>query len=188
MAKAKGTTLVGAVRFLRKNRERAAAVLPAELQHYLDEQISVAAWYPESDLHGLLRATLELIPGARDEVLAGLGANAAREHLEGIYAHLGGGGVEGLSRRAVALWSSQHDTGRFEMERLSETESRLTVRDFGHPSELMCGILGGYLTETLRFEGATDVAMVKESCVLRGDDACTWRHTYRPPDPARAGD
>ena len=37
MAKAKGTTLVGAVKFLRSKREEARRVLAADLQHYLDE-------------------------------------------------------------------------------------------------------------------------------------------------------
>ena len=178
MAKAKGTTLIGAVRHLRKNKAQAREVLPPELHHYLEERITESRWYPESDLHLLLKAMLEMIPGDRDEILARLGAVSAREHLDGIYSHLKGGRSDGVARRAVALWSSQHDTGRFEITTLSANEMIMTVRDFGHPSEVMCGILGGYLAETLRIDGASDVKIQKTKCVLRGDDVCSWRRMW----------
>jgi len=179
MAKAKGTTLIGAVRFLRSQKDRARENLPPELHRYLDERITESRWYPEADLNGLLEALLRLIPGGRDEVLAELGAQTAREHLEGVYSHLSGGESHGISTRAFALWASQHDTGKFETERIKPGERLMTVRDFGHPSEVMCGILGGYLAETIRVEGATDVKIAKESCVLRGAPKCAWRVTYQ---------
>jgi hypothetical protein len=178
MAKAKGTTLIGAVRHLRKNRTRALEILPPALHHYLEERITESRWYPEADLHQLLEAMLEMIPGPRDEVLAQLGAASARDHLEGIYSHLRGGRSDGLARRAIALWSSQHDTGRFEMTTPTAHEAIMTVRDFGHPSEIMCGILGGYLAETLRVDGAVDVVIEKTACVLRNDPVCSWRRVW----------
>ena len=180
MAKSKGTTLIGAVRFLRSQKDRARELLPPDLHHYLDERITESRWYPEVDLSGLLEAVLAMIPGERDEILAGMGAQTAREHLEGVYSHLSGGASDGISRRAFALWASQHDTGRFEIERIAPGETVMTVRDFGHPSAVMCGILGGYLAETIRVEGATDVKVAKQSCVLRADAACVWRLTYTP--------
>ena len=178
MAKAKGTTLIGAVRYLRKNKDRATQILAPELHHYLTEKVSESRWYPEEDLHGVLAAMLELIPGDRDEVLARLGEASAREHLEGIYSHLSGGRSRDVAKRAFALWSSQHDTGRFEVENVSDTEAIMSVRDFGHPSEIMCGILGGYLAESLRVDGAVDIKMQKTACVLRGDPVCSWRRTW----------
>lgn len=186
MAKAKGTTLIGAVRFLRSHRERAVDALPGDLHHYLDERISESRWYPEEDLLALLEAVVALIPGPRDEVLAMLGATTAREHFGGIYSHLSGGRGDGLSRRAVALWSSQHDSGKFGVETPSDDETIMTVRDFGLPSETMCGILGGYLAETLRFDGVADVSIEKRSCVLRGDEVCTWHRTARVQSPGSA--
>ena len=174
MAKAKGTTLVGSVRFLRKHKQRARELLPQDLHHYLEERIHESRWYPESDLHQLLQATVSLMPGSRAEILARLGEATAREHLEGIYSHLAKGTHHGVARRALALWSSQHDSGSFEVEQLSPSEALMTIRDFAHPSEIMCGILGGYLAEALRVDGATDVKIEKKACVLRGDPACSW--------------
>lgn len=180
MAKAKGTTLLGAVRFLRTQKERARELLPPDLHHYLEERVAESRWYPEDDLEGLLEAVLSLMPGPRAETLAAMGAQTARQHLEGVYSHLSGGTAEGVSTRAFALWASQHDTGSFSAERVEPGENLMKVRDFGHPSEIMCGILGGYLAETLRVDGATEVRAIKEACVLRGDPECVWRLKYQP--------
>jgi len=179
MAKAKGTTLVGAVRFLRTHKERAREILPEHLHSFLEDRVLEARWYREEELHGLLEAVVALVPGPREQTLADLGAASARDHLEGVYAHLRGGRRATLSRRSIALWSSQHDTGSFTVEVPSDDEAIMIVRDFGYPTELMCGILGGYLAETLRLEGATDVVIEKQACVLRGDDECRWRRTGR---------
>ena len=50
MAKAKGTTLIGAVKALRSQKKRSRELLPGRLHHYLVEKISTASWYPEEDL------------------------------------------------------------------------------------------------------------------------------------------
>ena len=63
MGKAKGMTLVGAVKYLRRHRAEACATLPKELQHYLDERIRSAAWYPERDMLELIRATARIRAG-----------------------------------------------------------------------------------------------------------------------------
>jgi hypothetical protein len=55
-ASTQGTHLVDMVKFLRTQRDAALAILPARLHRYLDEQLNVAAWYPEEDMIGLVRA------------------------------------------------------------------------------------------------------------------------------------
>ena len=175
MPNAKGTTLLGAVRFLRRHRELALEHLKPELHRYLDERILEAKWYPEADLLALIEAMLPLIPGPRDEVLASMGAHSAREHLQGIYSHLTGGRSATPSpSQAFALWASQHDTGRLKIESSSPDEMVMSVRDFGHPSETMCGIFGGYFAELLRLQGARDVRVTQRECVLRGAPQCSW--------------
>ena len=78
MSKAKGTTLVALVKFLRSQRERALAALPPSLHAYLDERIQASSWYPEADLLSLIRVMVAMIPGRRDVVLAQLGVALAR--------------------------------------------------------------------------------------------------------------
>lgn len=181
MAKAKGTTLISAVRFLRKNKQQARERLPESLHHYLEERVVESRWYPEEDLLGLLQALVQMVPGPRSEVLARLGAQSARDHLEGVYSHLSGADRASIAVRAVALWSSQHDSGHFEVQREAPGVRRMIVRDYAFPSETMCGILGGYLAETLRVEGATDVRVSKEACLVKGEPECVWRLHYSMP-------
>ena len=61
MAKAKGSTFVGVVKYLRREGEAAKKVLPERLHHYLTDRISPATWYPEEDWLELVRAQSKLV-------------------------------------------------------------------------------------------------------------------------------
>ena len=118
-----------------------------------------------------------MIPGPREAVLAQLGVALAREQLEGIYGHLkldASGDPATLARRCFALWGSQHDTGTFRIEVERPGRALLEVRDYALPSAEMCGILTGYLGESLRLGAAANVRVVKQACRLAGDDVCNW--------------
>lgn len=180
MAKAKGYTLIGAVKFLRSQKQRARELLAPEHHHYLEERIAEAGWYPESDLEALLEATLALQPGRRDEALFAMGVFSARQHLDGgVYKHLRFDGEGSMPRRALALWASQHDTGRWKLTPVGPGELTMTIRDFAHPTEILCGINRGYFSEALRLAGAVDVRVEKQACMARGDGECRWRVTLR---------
>jgi hypothetical protein len=171
MAKAKGTTLLDAVKFLRTRREEALRVLPEHLHGYLQEKISTATWYPEEDLLQLIRAMLELLPGPRQQTLEMMGSATARSHQEGVYAHLL---EQGPTRStSFALWSSQHDTGRLLVTREGPQANRVDLIDYALPSQEMCAIVGAYVAETMRMAGL-DVTNEKTACRLEGDDFCSW--------------
>jgi hypothetical protein len=174
MAKAKGTTLLSMVKFLRSQRERAASVLPSDLHSYLDQRIQPSSWYPEADLLEMLRAMLSLLPGDRETNLQRMGAAIAREHMEGVYGHLRADEPDTLVRRAVALWGSQHDSGRFQIEIEGPGRARYEVRDYALPSPEMCSIFRAYFVETQRVAGWTGVRAEKQACVLHGAEACSW--------------
>lgn len=181
MAKAKGTTLLSLVKFLRSQRERALGVLPASVHGYLDERIHASSWYPEADLLALLRGMLELLPGGRDVNLDRMGAAVAREHLEGVYGHLRSDDAGVLVRRSLALWGSQHDSGSFRVAITAPGQARYEVSDYGLPSREMCAIFKAYFAEWLRASGWVGVAAREDSCVLDGASACAWTVTWREP-------
>jgi hypothetical protein len=179
LAKAKGTILLGVVKYLRKNREQALRLLPPELHHYLSEKIFLSAWYPEEHLIALIRARLRLHEAPEDEALAAMGRLVAQGHAEGVYSRLlerGGGGAA-----TEALWSSQHDTGTLTSTRESRTSSRIELIGYAHPSREMCRIVEAYMAETIRFAGMAEVSAKKLSCAARGDAACSWRFTWIRP-------
>src|SRR5262245_58255897 len=109
MAKAKGTILVGIVKYLRRHKEEARRLLAPELHHYLVEKITLSGWYPETDLIALIRARLALSDGPPEAVLEAMGRATVQDHHDGIYAHLLS--RTGTATTTAALWSSQHDTG-----------------------------------------------------------------------------
>lgn len=175
MGKAKGTTLVGAVKFLRSRRDDAVDVLPAELHHYLGETIYPASWYPEEDLLELIRAVAKLMPGSERETYTLMGQMSARSHGEGVYSHL----LEGGASRSggFALWSSMHDTGRIDTERAGRRDLIVHLVDYGSPSREMCLLTEAYVLETLRMGGAAPKSE-KLACQLDGGDRCSWRCTW----------
>ena len=113
MARAKGASLLSAVKWLRGNRDQALAALAPNLHHYLDDRIQVASWYPEQDLIELIRALARILPAGGGDVYEQMGRFSARDQLAGVYRHLlEGGDVLSLPRRGLVLWQSQHDSGR----------------------------------------------------------------------------
>jgi hypothetical protein len=176
MAKAKGTAILGLVKFLRRHRDAAVAALPAHLMHYLEARVHVSTWYPEQDLLELARAVAPMLPTSVGDPYELMGRISARDHLEGSYAHLFAGVAEPLAipARAFALWASMHDSGRLETTVEPPSAVRVELVDFALPSREMCRIVGGYLAETLRIVGFAAPRPVETACRLDGAPRCTW--------------
>jgi predicted hydrocarbon binding protein len=179
MARVKGATIVDSVRFLRRHKKEAREVLSPALHHYLNERVLSASWYPEEDLVPLVRA-IARITGEREQAfLERAGRLAARAHAQGVYRHLAGGDRESLARRALVLWSSQHDTGAMEMEVETSGKVRVALRGFGLPSREFCIINGGYIAATFEISGCAGVRVEKQSCCVDGAPACTWLVSWK---------
>lgn len=172
VAMAKGTVLIGAVKYLRSRKEDSAKILPDDLQHYLSKRLSPALWYPEEDSLQLIKALVQLMPGDPESVLEQLGLMRARALGKGIYSHLvKDGGTDSSTR---ALWASMHDTG--DLTIVSEKDHVLLFRlsGYANPCHEMCVIVGSYIQETLRM-GGRFAKVTKVDCALSGSEACTWR-------------
>jgi len=172
MAKAKGTTLLGLVKLMRRMRAQAQGVLPQRLHHYLDERVSSAAWYPEEDLADLIRAALRLLPAPASDRLREMGEFAARAHLSGVYADLVG--RTSLSTATHALWTTQHDTGSLAVLRESPGLVRYELTDFAYPTRELCAVNCGYFAESYRLAGVAAVRVDHEMCLADGADRCVW--------------
>ena len=131
MAKVKGAAIVDSVRFLRRHKDEARKHLPPALHHYLAERVLAASWYPEEDLVPLVRAMARIQGESDARFFEKAGRLSARAHAQGIYRHLAAGDRDSLTRRALVLWGSQHDTGVMEMEVESSGKVRVALRDFG---------------------------------------------------------
>lgn len=181
MASAKGASLLGAVKWLRRDRAAAQRALPAHLHHYLEKTIQLASWYPESDLLELIRAVARTLPAAGGDVYEQMGRFSAREQLAGVYRHLlEGGDMTTLPRRGLVLWQSQHDSGRLRMTIEGTASARIEVIDFALPSKEMCAVLRGYTAEMFVMADIKGLGVEESSCRLDGADRCAWRVRWTP--------
>lgn len=179
MGRVKGSTLLGAVKFLRSKRAEATALLPAEHRHYLDETIKNSGWYPLADLLALVGVAADLLGTGRDQAFAFMGEFAARAHAE-FYGDLLRG--SGSTSRVFALWSTQFDAGQ--MHRIAEApgRARAELQDFQSPSRELCLLIGGYIRGTLSLNDVEDIVVDKLSCTTRGDRVCAWRASWKSGD------
>jgi hypothetical protein len=183
VAKVKGGTLVETVKFLRRHKDAARAALPANLHHYLEERVLIGSWYPEADLVPMLRAVAQIAGQSETTFLEAAGRIAARGHAEGLYSHLvNSADPESMPRKAHALWSSQHDSGRFECRIDGPAQCTFTLRDFGLPSREMCMVTRGYVLEVLTMIGLREISVRETACCIDGAAACTWIASYAPRD------
>jgi hypothetical protein len=176
MGRVKGSTLLGAVKFLRSRRDEAAALLAPQNRHYLEDRIKSSAWYPLADLLVLVRACADLLATGHGQAFEFMGEFAAKAHAE-TYGDLMKGG--GSNSRTFALWSTQFDAGK--MRRTIEAPGRMRVelQEFKSPEAELCKLIGGYIKGTIELNPVTDVAVDKLSCTLTGDDTCSWRASWK---------
>jgi hypothetical protein len=175
MARAKGASLLGAVKWLRHARAASLAALPARLHHYLDARIQIASWYPEEDLLELIRALARVLPPGEGDVYEQMGRYSARDQLAGVYRHLlEGGDALSLPRRGLVLWQSQHDSGRLQVTLEGPGAARIDVFDYALPSREMCGVLLGYMAEMFAMAELPDPQVKKTRCRLDGAPHCSW--------------
>jgi hypothetical protein len=181
-ARTKGTAVVGTVRFLRKHKERARALLPEHLHHYLEERILAVGWYPEEDQLALVRACVKLNDMPEREAFRLMGSWLASEHYRSVYGRMGRNpDAKNVITRMSSLWSAQHDTGRHVFIVETPTRGRIEVAGFAYPSRETCAMVGEYSRKFLSLAGWGEGTVQKVKCVLNGDDRCCWRFTWTKP-------
>jgi hypothetical protein len=177
MGNTKGATLLGTVKFLRRQRDEALGLVPPELRHYLEQEIRPSAWYPTLHFRELLRAAVALLPGDRETALESYGAAGAREHVA-----LWGDLIFNLTASSPSLfvmWSMQHDTGSMTLTPRSPTRACIELRDFEDRERDFCRVTTGYVREGLSINDFEDVAVHETSCQVDGADRCVWQATWK---------
>jgi hypothetical protein len=180
MPGSKGTNLIELVKILRSRRAEAQERVPPALRRYLDERVMESKWYPEADVLELTRVLAGMLPSPDgQDVYAMLGVFNARNHVEGVYAHLlSDAEPMQLPIRLGALWESLHDTGRLRVRTLATGRAHAELENYGYPSREMCRMVGGYVGEAYRMAGVSDPRVAEEQCTLDGAGSCTWTITW----------
>jgi hypothetical protein len=177
VAKAKGTVIIGLVKALRTHKEKAAAALPAALQHYLSERIVVASWYPLEDYIALLRACGKVLQGeAGASVYDMMGRTAARDHMNGTYSRL----KNTVSRQAAfTLLTSMYDTGEMKVLERAPGHALLEWVGFALPAREVCETFTGYQSERMGAQGFEDVQVRHVRCRAEGSPSCRWDISWK---------
>jgi len=176
VAKAKGTVVVDIVKALRKHRAQATTLLPARLQHYLDERIVIASWYPLEDYIALLRAAGQVLPANGANVFEMMGRAAARAHMQGTYSRF----KDRANRQATfTLLSSMYDTGEMKVLDRSPGRAALEYHGFALPTREVCDTFTGYNLERMTMLGFEDPSVHHVSCRANGGQTCRWELEWK---------
>ncbi len=179
MGKAKGTTVINAIKALRLKKDLARTVLPKHLHRYLEERIMVSSWYPEEDLFEILHALAKILPDPGMDTYEFMGRIVARTDLGGIHAHLIRLGDPATTlRRASFTWGLYHDTGKKDVVESGDDYVVTEIAGYEHPSRENCGTIKGWNHELAVMAGGKDVKVVHTECVLDGASACRFRVTW----------
>ena len=171
MARAKGTVVVGLVRALRKDKERAKTVLPVNLVHYLQERIVVASWYPLEDYIALLRAVGKMSGRPTTETYIEMGRVAARDHMDGTYSRL----KKTVNRQAAfTLLTSMYDTGEMKVLERAPGHALLEWNGFAQPAREVCDTFTGYQAQRMESQGFEEVTVRHIKCRAEGAPSCRW--------------
>ena len=176
MAKAKGTVVIGLVKALRKNKEKAREVLPANLIRYLDERIVVASWYPLDDYIGLVRAVGKVLGNQSGETYVEMGRAAARDHMEGTYSRL----KKSVNRQAAfTLLTSMYDSGEMKVLERAPGHALVEWVGFALPTREVCETFTGYQLQRMEMQGFEDVSVRHTRCRAEGSPSCRWDISWK---------
>ena len=171
MAKAKGTVMVGLVKALRRNKEKARELLPPKLAHYLEERIVVASWYPIEDYVALLRTVGKVLPNPDGNVYVEMGRSAARDHMEGTYSRL----KKSVNRQAAfTLLTSMYDSGEMKVLERAPGHALVEWVGFAMPTREVCETFTGYQAQRMEMQGFEDVTVRHVRCRAEGGSSCRW--------------
>jgi hypothetical protein len=185
MDRTKGTHVLNAVKVLRGSRERALAALPPELHKYLEQRILPSSWYSTEDHLALLRVIASMMPVAPDPWVV-MGRGTARMDLGGIYRnYLRAGDPERTLAWMGALWRSAHDSGEVNVTIERPGVAVVTMTRFEVKSRGICGIVTGYLMETIELTGARGARVRHTSCrCVENAPECVWRVSWDADAPS----
>jgi hypothetical protein len=175
----KGTNVLGAVKGLRANPDRARQLLPNRLHHYLQDRILPSSWYPEGDQIELLRVVSSFMPPEPNPLLV-MGRMAATIDLTTVYrGHVRPGDPQRTLSSCSALWRSYHDTGEMSASDEGENAVLVHLRGYRAACREMCLVTQGYLLEAAVQAGAHEPRIEKVTCCVHGAPECCWRLAWK---------
>ena len=156
--------------------------MSAEDQHALKGILSPASWFSFELGKRLDEAIVQVLGGGNPEVFERIGAQSARENLEGMHRpFLQPGHPQKFLEKTGHIYSFYYDTGRRDYQPVGSQEGLLTTYDAETFSEADCLTIIGWHKEALKMCGAEWVEMREEECRAKGAPTCRYRIRWRLP-------
>ncbi len=178
MPKTKGSHVINAVKVLRSQRERALALLPPRLHHYLEERILASSWYPMEEHFELVRAIAGMMPASPDPWVI-MGRGTARMDFSGIYRnHIREGDPARSLVAMAAMWRSANDSGEISTTVDAPRQATVRLRGYDFNKAERCRMVEGYLIEVVTLSSGRDARATHPECRVRSAADCIWRVTW----------
>jgi hypothetical protein len=117
--------------------------IPQSVAQYLDQRISAAAWYPETDYVQLLHAYMKL--AKLEKSWHRVGEQSARTSVRTVHRNvLREGDVEGTVAMMPVAWRSYHDTGTITVDVVSPGYAKVIIKGYVIRDADMCTMIRGY--------------------------------------------
>jgi len=180
LARIKGVNVVPVVKYLRTMDAAARSGLDPSLHHYLEGRILVSSWYPESEVHELMRTLAKLMPMPEAKAWFTLGLRGARTQAEETYRGLfEAKEVVRVVRHVNVLWRSHHDTGELRAAIDGDTRALLELTDYELLTAGWCDLMTGFFVGMVEGAGAQ-----KPRCELldfdRENRRASWQLSWTP--------
>ncbi len=183
MAQVKGVAILGLIKFIKKDMKdvlpKVISSLPPETRKYMDEHILLTAWYPYKLYIDLLK-TLDKIAGNGDlSFCLEQGRLAAEHDLSTIYkTFLSFVEPKLLVTRAMSVWSSYFDSGKAEVNIISNAEAVVTIKDFPDIDLSHIKNIQGWLEQFMSMCNFKNVRSEITKCQCYGDPLTDLRFTF----------
>lgn len=140
-------------------------------------------WYPVELMREIYFAVDAEFAQEDPELFFKLGRYGAEESIKGFLRFLTRNlfSVEQLLKRTNAFWKSYHRGGEIRAGHVVKIGHRRmleVITDGFNLTPQACQELEGWMESLTRLTGVTNIAVLKKTCVHKGDSVCSWEVSW----------
>ena len=184
MAQVKGVSILGLIKFIKKNYKdnlnKVITALPSESAKYMQEHIIVTEWYPYKLYTDLLRALDKVIGKGDLSLCVEQGRLSAQHDLSTIFkAFMHFSNTQSMLVNIMTVWSSYYDAGKAEIPVFTDKNATYIINDFSDIDMAHVKSVQGWVEQFLLISGkykSVKSEIVKCQCL--GDPVTEIQFTF----------
>jgi predicted hydrocarbon binding protein len=144
------------------------------------QSVLAVGWYDLWLYARLIRAIDATLGSGNFELIKTLGRFEAERDITTVYRLFFRLANPGYAiEKTMAYWRRFHDTGVWEVSRISDTAVHGTLSDWGVVDMALCLELTGYMPRVIELVGGKNAVMVHPRCRSRGADVCSFELSWQ---------